>query len=438
MQAISMTVDEQVIPQEKEHLALAWLVTLTASFFFFYAFIQLNLFNAIDVHLMQSFQLNAAELGQLSSLYFYANALLLFPAGILLDRYSTRKILLFAVVLTTVGTFLFGLADLYLVAAIGRFMVGAGAAFCFLSCIRIATRWFPPNKMAFVTGIIVTMAMIGGLVAQTPMALLSEMIGWRQAVLLDAGLGVVVLIAVALFVQDYPPNSHAKFEAQQTQLKSLGFWKSIRLVLLNPQNWFGGIYTALLNLPVFLLGALWGIHYLMQAHHVSLLQASYATTLLFVGVIVGSPFFGWMSDHMGRRVLPMIIGAIASLAVMLALMYIPDLSLGAILFLFFLIGFVTSSQVLSYPAVAELNPITLTSTAMSVISFTIMFSGVVFQPLFGWLMELHWDHSLVDGVPAYAPSDMLNAMMIMPIAFIIGFFISLMMKETHCQAQESR
>lgn len=436
MQALSLAAERQVIPKEKDHLGLAWLVTLTTSMYFFYAFIQLNLFNAIDVPLMQAFHLNAAELGKLSSMYFYANALFLFPAGTLLDRYSTKKLLLLAITLTAVGTFIFGAAETYLIAALGRFMVGAGAAFCFLSCIRIATRWFPPRKMAFVTGVIVTMAMIGGLVAQTPMALLSDLVGWRQAVLLDAGLGVGILFLVVLFVQDYPPGSQEKIQAHRSHLKSLGFWQSIKLVLINPQNWFGGVYTALLNLPVFLLGALWGIHYLMQAHHISLLQASYATTLLFVGVILGSPFFGWISDRLGRRVLPMIIGAVVSLAVMLSLMYIPDLSFSSILFLFFLIGFTTSSQVLSYPIVAELNPISLTSTAMCVISVTIMLSGVVCQPLFGWVMELHWDHTVLNGTPVYSHSDMLNAMMIMPVAFIIGFFVSLMMKETHCKAQE--
>ena len=81
------------------HHSLAWIVTLTASLFFFYEFIQLNLFNAIAVDLMQDFHLDAAQLGNLSSMYFYANALFLFPAGMMLDRFSAKKLLLFAVAL---------------------------------------------------------------------------------------------------------------------------------------------------------------------------------------------------------------------------------------------------------------------------------------------------------------------------------------------------
>lgn len=421
---------------ETTHTAYAWVVTLTASLFFFYIFIQLNLFNAIDVQLMQAFQLNAPQLGQLSSMFFYANVLFLFPAGVLLDRFSTKKILLVSVVFATLGTYFFALADTYFVAAAGRFAVGIGAAFCFLSCIRIATRWFPPSKMALVTGLVVTMAMIGGLVAQTPLAMLSNAVGWRQAVYMDAGLGVVIFLAIGTLVKDYPAHSYQKHAADKAHLQSLGFWKSIGLVTLNPQNWYGGLYTALMNLPVFLLGALWGIHYLMQVHHVTLMQGSYATTLFFVGIILGSPFFGWVSDHMGRRVLPMILGALVSLGVMLVLLYVPDLSFGVLLSLFFLVGFVTSSQVLSYPLIAELNPTSLTSTAISIISTVIMLSGVIFQPLFGWAMQLHWDHTMVDGAPVYTASDMLNAMLMMPLSFVVAFFVALLMKETYCNLQE--
>lgn len=414
---------------------LAWWVVITASLFFFYEFIQLNLFNAIDVDLMQAFQLNAPQLGQLSSMYFYANALFLFPAGIMLDRYSTKKLLLFAVVLCTVGTFIFGIAQTYWTAAFGRALVGWGAAFCFLSCIRLASRWFPPSKMAFVTGVVVTMAMLGGLVAQTPFEILSHHLGWRNAVLIDAALGIFVGIAIAVIVQDRPPGTQEAVHAEKAHLKSMGFWKSIGLVLCNKNNWLGGIYTSLLNLPVFLLGALFGIHYLVEVHHLTSVQGSYATTMFFVGVIFGAPAFGWFSDHLGRRVMPMIVGAVVSLVIMLALMFIPGLSLGMLIFLFFLIGFVTSSQVLSYPTIAELNPTALTSTAVSIASVSIMLSGAIFQPFFGWVMQLHWDHKVVDGVPIYSASDFLNAMMIMPVAFIIGIFIAWMIKETYCKSQ---
>lgn len=424
------------VPIIKADQALsAWIVTITASLFFFYEFIQLNFPNAIDMQLMQSFNLNAAELGFLVSLYFWGNTLFLFPAGNLLDRFSTKKLLLIASLLCTTGTFIFGLATDSIVAGAGRFVVGLGASFCFLSCIRLASRWFPANRMALVTGVVVTMAMVGGFVAQSPMVYLTSLIGWRNAILVDGALGIVIAFIIYMVVQDRPHGQHENAQAEKYHLKQMGIWNCFKLILLNRNNWLGGIYTSLLNAPVFLLGGLWGIHYLKQVHHLTAVQASVATSMFFVGVILGSPAFGWFSDYIGRRCLPMIIGAILSLIVILILMYVPGLSLTSLIILFFLIGFVTSSQVLTYPTIAELNPTTLTGTAVSVASITIMFSGVVLLPLFGWLLEFNWDHTMLDGAPVYSSQAFTRAMLIMPISFIIGLIIAFLIQETYCEPQ---
>lgn len=419
----------------KTYSVKAWTTVLTASLFFFYGFIQIIFPNAISGQLMQTFGLNASQLGWLVSMVFWGNTVFLFPAGLLSDRYSTKKLLIMATFSSTLGTFIFAIAPNVWIAGLGRFIVGLSAAFCFLSCIRLASRWFPPSKMAFVTGIIVTMAMLGGFVAQSPMVFLANLLGWRQTILLDALLGVVILFAIIWVVQDRPEYAESEPKVEHANLKTLGFWRSIKMVLLNPNNWLGGIYTSLLNLPVFLLGGLWGMHYLEQAHNVTPVQASYATSMLFVGVILGSPAFGWISDHIGRRCLPMLVGAFLSLLAIVALMYVPNWSLTSLIILFFLIGFVTSSQVLSYPTIAELNPTVLTGTAVSIASMIIMLSGVIFDPLFGWILELNWDHSMVDNLPVYTMQNFNYALLIMPIGFLISIVIALMIRETYCELQ---
>lgn len=423
--------------QEKTvHTKLAWLVTLAAALFFFYEFIQMNFFNTINTQLRESFQLDAIEIGQLFSMYFYANFLCLFPAGNLLDRYSTKKLLLTAVTVCTIGTFLFSIATEFWLAAVGRFMVGCGASFCFLSCIRLASRWFAPRQMAFVTGVVVTFAMLGGLVAQAPFAMLTELLGgWRNALYVNTALGVVITIVIMFIVQDRPPDALNNAQEDHAHLKQLGLWRCIKLAMLNPQNWLGGLYTALINLPVFVLGGLWGILYLTQVHHVSATQASYATTMFFVGVIFGSLIYGWISDHIERRVMPMVVGAILSLIVIAILMYVPNLPLWSLISLFFLIGLVTSSQVLTYPLIAELNPIYLTSTAVSVDSLCIMASGFIVPPFFGWLMEKNGVHEIVNGAAVYTAQDFNIAMLIMPAAFVIGLIITFFMRETYCKSQ---
>lgn len=422
--------------EKTAYTKLAWLVTLTAALFFFYEFIQMNLFNAINVQLRQTFRLNAEQLGQLFSMYFYANSLCLFLAGNLLDRFSTKKLLLLAIALCTTGAFIFATSTVYWHAAAGRFLEGCGASFCFLSCIRIASRWFPPQRMALVTGVVVTMAMLGGLMAQTPFALLINYLGsWRHALLTNAFLGVIIFFVTIFIVQDRPPDTKTTASDDRAQLKQLGLLRCIKLAALNPQNWLGGLYTSLMNLPVFVLGGLWGILYLTQVHHLTSAQASYATTVFFVGVIVGSLVFGWFSDYIERRVLPMVIGAILSLIVMGILMFVTGLSVNMSIFLFFLIGLVTSSQVLTYPTIAELNPIYLTSTAVSIDSICIMASGFIVPPFFGWLMEHSGTHSMVNGVAVYTAQNFSQAMFVLLLSFVGALVIAFFIRETYCRSQ---
>ena len=130
--------------------------------------------------IMSDFHINAYELGKLSASYLLANILLLFPAGILLDRVSVKQILLLSIATCSIGAMIFSQTS-NIHAAIGCiFISGVGGTFCFLGTMKLASRWFSPKKLAWVTGLIITLAMIGGLIAQTPTALLANNFGWRS------------------------------------------------------------------------------------------------------------------------------------------------------------------------------------------------------------------------------------------------------------------
>ncbi|MFZ0219107.1 MAG: MFS transporter [Candidatus Aquirickettsiella sp.] len=420
-----------------DHLSFSkiqpWLVCLSAALFFFYEFIQMGMFNSISQELMRDFSINASQLGFLSATYFYADVIFLLFAGILVDRFSIRRIILSAMIMVVLSTLLFACSRSFEIAAFSHFIAGIGNAFCFLSCIKLATRWFPSQRLALVIGIIITIAMAGGIVAQTPFALVVHALGWRTAVLINAGLGLFITLLVYLFVYDYPKDQLSEKRLDAVTTKPISVMKSISLSLQNKQNTLAGIYTCLLNLPIILLGALWGTLYLTQVHHLEKTQASLVATMIFLGTIIGSPLVGWFSDFIARRRLLMITGAILSLFVLIAIMFIPGLHFYSLLILFLLLGFFTSTQIVSYPLIAESNPRHLTGTSTSLASILIMGGGAVFQPLFGWLIELHWDQTFSHGIPAYSANDFLWGMSIMPIAFIVSLIAAFCLRETYCQ-----
>lgn len=410
-----------------------WVVCLSAALFFFYEFIQMHMFNSISPSLMRSFSVDAVSLGYLSSTYLYADVCFLLPAGLILDRFSTRRVILTSMTLCIGGTFGFALSSNVLVAGLFHFMSGIGNAFCFLSCIMLTTRWFAPERRALVVGVIVTMAMVGGVVAQTPLAMLAASVGWRHALIIDTVLGLAIMTLIWQFVYDYPEGYKAQFDKLKSDSKDIGFFKSLFSAMKNTQNWLCGIYTSLLNLPIMLLGALWGDLFLNQVHHLSIRQATVATSMLFFGTIIGSPLVGWISDTIRTRRMPMIIGAVFSLLIMCFILYVPQMSMSVAILSFFALGFFTSTQVLAYPMVTESNRPAITGTAMGLTSLLIMGGAAVAQPLFGYFMQMGWDHQVVDGVRQYSALNFHNGLVMIPISFVIGLLAVLMARETHCK-----
>lgn len=418
----SVAVDSRVFVPRGD--LMAWIVCLSAGLFFLYEFFQLNIFDVINQPLRDEFHIDAAQLSWMSSAYLWADILFLLPAGIILDRFSTRRVILTAMLVCVIGTVGFALTDSFLLASFFHFLSGIGNAFCFLSCVVLVSHWFPPHRQALVIGSLVTMAFIGGMMAHTPFAYLYELFGWRRALLIDGAVGAFLLLWIYIVVQDKPEQSPEQIRTNQGQIIS-GFTSA----LLNPQNWLAGFFTSFLNLPIMVLCALWGASYLQVAHHLPEMAASNVISLIFMGSAIGCPLVGWLSDSQGRRKPLMIIGAAATLITVIPLFMPIALSQTMLGILFFALGFFTSAQVISYPLIAESNDERNTGAATGIASVIIMGGGGVAQVLFGWLMT----HHAVTAGAQYSTADFQFAMWMFPIAALAALVAVLMTRETYCK-----
>lgn len=410
-----------------------WIVCLSAALFFFYEFIQMHMFNSISPGLMRDFSVDAVSLGYLSSTYLYADVIFLLPAGLILDRFSTRTVILSSMTLCIGGTLGFAVSHTVWLAGLFHFMSGVGNAFCFLSCMMLTARWFPANRRAFVVGVIVTMAMVGGVVAQTPLAWLSSSYGWRHALFIDAALGLAIMSVIWFFVRDYPED----YQEERTQNEAApSFFISLRGAFLNSQNWLCGFYASLMNLPIMLLGAVWGDLFLNQVHGISMTRATVATSALFIGTIIGSPLVGYYSDKMKSRKKPMLFGAITSILTIFYILYTPGMGFMTATLAFLALGFFTSSQVIAYPTITESSPSNITGTSMGLASVLIMGGAAIAQPLFGYLIEIGWNHEVIHSVPHFSQANFHHGMILFPVAFVIALLALSSLRETGCRPLE--
>jgi len=390
---------------------LPWVVCLSASLFFAYELLQLHVMNAISPMLIRELNLSATEFGYLSSTYLLADVIFLLPAGIILDRFSVRRVILAALFLCLLGTAGFAKSTTLTGAALCHFLSGIGNAFCFLSCIMLISRWFPKERQAFVVGLMITIGMLGGVVAQLPFSLLAEKLTWRAALMIDAAVGVALFALIFAFVKDAPKP------IEKVTAPRLPFWEGFRRAVFNIHNVSCGFYTCMMNLPLMIISALWGTLFLTQAHQIPIARASLIISMICMGTIVGAPLFGWLSDKMERRRSFMAFGGISSILLFMAILWMERPSEGMFAFLFFLLGLLTSSQALGYPAITEHSPKELTGTSMGVAALIIMGLPALIQPLSGTLLDMGWDKTMANGAPLYSAANFKTAFMIFPIGF---------------------
>ncbi len=408
-------------------------VIFVASLLFFYAFAIGNAYNSLGPFIAESFNLSSTKLGFISSLYFYTDLLFLIPAGIILDRYSPRIVISLVLLIASTGVLLTPLAHSTTLLIISRLLMGFGGGFSLVGCLRIAVNWLDSRYLASATGFTVTMGMLGGFMVQTPLTILIHHTSWREAMVMVAGIGYVCMLLIFLFVRDAPHFALAATHERKRLHTQTGTLKCLKLALLKKQNWFCGLYTSLMNLPIFMLGALWGIPYLTQVQHFSATEAATVSGMLYFGTMIGSPVVGSLSDKMKSRTRPMKIGAIASLILILIVMEFAPAEFWIFVVLFLLLGFLTSTQVISYPTVAESNNKMVSSSAISVISMMCMGSGAVIQVLFGYLLAYQGHGSIKGSLTQYPASSYEHAMWCLPIAFIMALFFNYLIQDTKGQ-----
>ena len=402
---------------------LPWLICLSASLFFFYEFIQGNVFASIADNIMHDFKIQADKMAYLSSIYYLANVIFLFIAGPVLDRYSAKYTIIVAMCMCILSTFILATTHSFSVALVCRFMTGIGSAFCFLGPVRLASRWFLPQQMAMVTGIIVTVAMTGGMVAQFPMAVLVAHIGWRHALLCVGWIGIGMLAIIAIVVSD---KNKLEFRINHVKRESelLFTWKNI---YLNPNILCAASYTSLMNMAIAVFGAMMGSLYLVQRLGITKEAAAAINSFLFLGTIIGGPVIGWISDKFKQRVLPMKSSALISLVIVLAILYAP-VSILSMKALFFLLGFFTAAQIIGYALVAESNHPQITATAISVVSILTQGGYLVYQNLFSWLLVNYGEMQIRDNLPTYSLNAYNHASIILPLGLIAAYIVLLKLK----------
>lgn len=346
----------------------------------------------VAVDMMHDLKAGGTLLGLLGSAYFYPYALMQLPAGLLADSWGPRRTITMFSLIACVGSLILGLAPTPAVAIIGRTLVGLGVAMLFVPTMKILTEWFRPREFASMTGILLAMGGVGSLIATSPLALLTEWLGWRLAFLVVASLTLILSGLVWSVVRDRPSDLGWQAPVDSTQQKqtATGLIDGVRTVISNRFFWPLAGWFFFQSAVFFSFGGLWGGPYLQQVYGLDRTATGQVLSMLAIGLIIGGPLQSWLSSRLFRRRKPaLILSSLVTVGLTGMLTFATSgLPLPLLNLLCLLLGsFTAASVVIGFSATKELFPARIAGTSIGLINLFPFAGGAIFQPLLGAVLE---------------------------------------------------
>jgi MFS family permease len=375
--------------------ARRWVFFAAVSILFGLSMFYRSAIAVLTTDLMRDIPMDMGALGLVSAAFFYTYALFQIPGGILLDRFSPAKVMAAFYFSALAGVILFSVADSPGVMVLGRLLTGAGMACGFIGALKIISLQFPPDRFATLSGVVVSVGNMGIVVATTPLVLWAQGLGWRATFLLVGLFHLAVTLTFVLAFRggqvrdrDVPEPSGADWRDQ------LG---GLRLILRDRQAWLIS-WSAFIRYGILAaVQGLWAGPYLMDVMGYSPVTAGNLLFLLTLGVVIGNPVSGFLSDRVFKKRKGIMVTALAGLSLTLAgLAFVP---VGAPLWLlvafFSAFGIFAGTGSIPYAHLKELTPPERSATALTVLNFFAIVGAGVFMQGLGLLMKALYPASMV-------------------------------------------
>jgi predicted MFS family arabinose efflux permease len=233
----------------------------------------------IGLDLMRDLSIGPEALGALTGAFFFGFAAMQIPCGFFFDRFGPRRTVVGMLVLATAGGIVFTMAPSWPVLLTGRALMGAGFGVMLIGSMVVITRWFPPDRFSTLTSVVLSIGLLGNLIATTPLAWASQSVGWRAAFGAAILFTASAAVAIWMVVRDAPPGHPFLARTPESMRQML---QGLADVLGNSRLWPILALNFCNYACTFTVQGLWGGPYLRDVHGLSPIQAA---NVLFAAVI---------------------------------------------------------------------------------------------------------------------------------------------------------
>jgi predicted MFS family arabinose efflux permease len=254
--------------------------------------------------------LSAAEIGLLSSAFFFAFAAAQLPLGVAIDRYGPKRCMLVCAGVAFAGALLFASATTVTGLIAARVLMGLGSSCYLMAPLALYARRFPPERFTVLAGIQIAIGTVGTLFVTAPLAWASATIGWRATFLAVAASVIACAALVAIFVREdgidrvHPGAGETMGESLRGVLEVARLPAFVPLFLMHAMSYSSYV----------LIVGLWGGPYLTHVYGYGLTARGDLLMLPAISHIIGVVVWGHAERVFGTYKPLVLSGALATAA----------------------------------------------------------------------------------------------------------------------------
>lgn len=396
--------------------AMGLLIWFIVTLFVVYAFF-LNTAGAVFADTIKT-SLNLSSLGASFAVgsFILGFACMQIPAGYLLDRFSIRIVASSGLFLLALGNFTVSYASNLPLFALSNFVQGLGASFAFISVGKLIGEWFSPKVFPILFGLTQTLSCVLTAIIHYYLVQALEVVSWQSIYLDFSVFGFSLLVLMLIFVR-----SPSKVKSKDV----ISFGKSISLVFSSRQMWLCVVAAATSFGVLAAYASFWYLP-VQKQFSVDLSESLIISGMMFVGIGIGTPFFGWLSNKIQSRRLAIHIAVVLGAIFLLMGLYLSHFDINTyipIKFISFCIGFFLSGSMLYYTCINEISSNNTRAVALGLIN-----TGVfIFNSLLLFIPQL---------LVTKESTTYFTSLWILPACVLISIFFAYFVKETFATSKK--
>ncbi|WP_440994086.1 DHA2 family efflux MFS transporter permease subunit [Cysteiniphilum litorale] len=188
------------------------IVPFSVAVVIFMEFLDLTIINTAIPSIARDFGISPILLKFAVASYYISLAIFIPISGWCTDRFGTKRVFLFAVIVFTLSSLACGVSNSVVMLTLCRFLQGVGGAFMTPVARIIILRLFSRKELIKVQGVIFTPAMLGYVLGPFVGGIICDSLSWHWIFFINLPIGCLALIAGFIYIQQHVAKTLKRFD----------------------------------------------------------------------------------------------------------------------------------------------------------------------------------------------------------------------------------